>query len=449
VSKWIVRLRWSDPEPDDPSTPLDWRFPALILSTLFLNFFFWYIPGPELWVSSSLLVYAGLVVAAALVAAVSFVGPALATHAAERPLLGVLENSLGSIPAIVLRLCCVLFVVLWIADLLWWGALCLLPFILCEAPCVPSAESAIIAAGILVFLFVTGLQSPRTSAKLALFTNKLGIAVLIAAFLRVHEGWPAIVKASSFSTVYSPAMRMWYGLSLMGFYVAPLGLLAANYGQRSGGRKQVVLTALMGVALPLAGTLLFVELICMATLHSFYTPSLTPNIAMALWNHAAPSAQRGPMMFAAMTTFGAVRFGARAIADSISIRPLGNRPKWVLLGFAITAIVWCSLHQEAPSLQAAFEISASCLAVAGAVITADFLTRRGRVEHVRRIDWIGLLALLAGSTAPMYIPGWIVGADPWWHPWLLPSYGVGFLVCLSGRTIQKMLSVYNRETTTR
>ena len=35
-----LRLRWSDPEPDDPSAPVDWRCTSLIIATLFLNFSF-------------------------------------------------------------------------------------------------------------------------------------------------------------------------------------------------------------------------------------------------------------------------------------------------------------------------------------------------------------------------------------------------------------------------
>jgi hypothetical protein len=314
VSKWIVRLRWSDPEPDDPSTPLDWRFPALILSTLFINLAFWCVHGGHLWVSSPFPVYSSMDAAAALIAAVFFVGPALATYAATRPLLGVLENSLGWIPAIVLRLWCALFVVLWIANLVRWGALWLLPFILRRH--VASTESSFIAAGILVFLFVTGLRSPRTSTKLALFTNKLGIALLIAAFLRVHKGF-TIPEGFLVSGEFSPVMKLWHGVSLMSFYVAPLALLAANYGHRSDGRKSIAKFALMGVALPLFGTLLFIEIVCV--------PSGLPNISTALFGGDAGSALPGPMMLAAMTTFGAVRFGARAFADSISIRPLGNR----------------------------------------------------------------------------------------------------------------------------
>jgi len=51
-----------------------------------------------------------------------------------------------------------------------------------------------------------------------------------------------------------------------------------------------------------------------------------------------------------------------------------------------------------------------------------------------------VIALLAGLATPLYVPGWIVGADDnqWWHAWLLPSYGVGFLVCLLGRTVRRL-----------
>jgi hypothetical protein len=33
----VLKLCWFDREPDDPAAPVDWRIPALILTTLFLN----------------------------------------------------------------------------------------------------------------------------------------------------------------------------------------------------------------------------------------------------------------------------------------------------------------------------------------------------------------------------------------------------------------------------
>jgi hypothetical protein len=86
------------------------------------------------------------------------------------------------------------------------------------------------------------------------------------------------------------------------------------------------------------------------------------------------------------------------------------------------------------------EWSVTGLAVASAVLTVDFATARWRIPRVRRIDWVGAAALLAGWTAALYLPQAIIGAydDSWWHPRLLPSYGVGFLVCLIGRTAQKL-----------
>jgi hypothetical protein len=294
-----VRLRWSDPEPDDPSTAVDWRFAALNISTLFLNLAFWDVPGTDLWMSYSLPFYAALLAAASLlIAALFFMGPALAAQALGRPLISALENSLGSIPAYLLRLCCVLFLTLWIAELVavaFW----LSSFVLRRD--VSSTQFVIIAAAVLVFLFITGLQSLRTSAQLAVFTSKLGLALLVAALLRVHQGWPVILQGIPSSVVSPPVWNLWRGVSLLGFYLAPLALLAADSGHHSSARQQVAITGLMGIALPLFGTLLVVRVISGATFHSqYYRPSLSPNVAMALWGGVARSALPGPMMLAAI-----------------------------------------------------------------------------------------------------------------------------------------------------
>jgi hypothetical protein len=434
----VLRLRWSDPEPEDPSTPIDWRFATLTTATLFLNFPFWFVHGTDVWLFSPLPLYAALLgTSALLITALFFLGPALATQATRKPLLTVVEDSLGSIPAFGLRLCGIVFIVLWIASLIavqrW-----LMWFILHRE--VSSTESGLIAAAILTFLFVTGLQSLRTSAKLALFTNKLGVAILIAALLRVRQGWPAILEAVSVSDEQPAILNLWHGLSLLSFYVAPLALLAANFVHRIPERKQVAMTAFAGIALPLAGTLLFVGIIALATFHSrFYTPSLNPNIAMALWGRAARSALPSVMMLATITMFGAVRFGARSLAEAVSIPAYGNRVRWVLLGCLICAIAWFSLYQDVPYVAKVFEMSATCLAVAGTVLTADILMGRHLAGRRQKIDGIGAVALLAGLTTPLYMPPLIgVAPESWWHPWLLPSCGIGFLVCLASRTIKKI-----------
>jgi hypothetical protein len=411
------------------------------MSTLFLNFPFWYVHGLDIWMFCPLPLYASIIGAGALLlTTLFFLGPALATQAGKRPLLCVAENSLGLIPASGLRLCCVSFLVLWVGNLiavpeLWW-----LSYMLRRD--VSSTESGMIVTGILVFLFITGLQSLRTSAKLALFTIKLGIAILVAALLRVHVGWPAALNGFPASGERSAA-TVWHGLSLLGFYVAPLALLAANLCHRSDGRKQVVMTGLMGIALPLFGTLLVVGVLNVATLASpFYQPSLNPSVAMALWGHAARSSVPGRMMVTAITMFGAVRFGARALAESMSIRARPGRLGLVPLACLIGAIAWSSLHQDVLSLSRGLELSARYLVVAGAVLTADVVTAARRVEQTRKIDWIGAGALMAGLATPLYLPNWVVGteADSWWHPWVLPSYGVGFLVCLFARAMQNAVT---------
>ena len=119
------RIRWFDPDSDDPSTPIDWRIASLVLATLFLNFVFANAQGVRLWLFCPLPLYALLLGAVAAVVTIAFfIGPALATHAAGQPLFRVVEDSLGSVPAFGLRLFYVSFLMLWIAGLValpdWW-----------------------------------------------------------------------------------------------------------------------------------------------------------------------------------------------------------------------------------------------------------------------------------------------------------------------------------------
>jgi hypothetical protein len=434
----VLRIRWFDAEPVCPQMPLDWRLPALVMATLFLNFQFWYVHGLDFPLYHPVLLHIALLVAGTLlITALFFIGPALATQATRRPLLEVAARTLGVIPAYGLRLCCAVFLLLWIALSITGLGLRLVAFTLNRE--VSSTEFAIGAGSFLVFLFLTGLQSLRTSAMLAKFTNKLGIAILIAASIRVHDGWHATLKGFPvFAGKAAVLLDFWHGASILSFGVAPLIFLGANYGLRCHGRKQIAMLALMGIVLPLFGTLLFLGIINVATSYSwFYRPSLNPNIAMALWSRVARSAMPGLMMLVMITMFGAVRFGARALAEAVSVGRGNTLRQFVLPACFIAAIVWCSLNQDAANVVRLFEITATCLTVAAAVLTADSLTRQWRTEPAPRIDAVGLIALLTGLATPFCLPYWtgLGDADSSTHPWLLPSYGVAFLVCLLGRLV--------------
>jgi hypothetical protein len=206
------------------------------------------------------------------------------------------------------------------------------------------------------------------------------------------------------------------------------------------GRKQVGLIAGMGIALPFCVTMLFVALVGLATLASgYYLPSLQPTVAMALWSKAAGSALPGRMAIAAMTMFGAVRFGAMSLRSSVSLPVFGRRLPWVILGCLSGIVAWCSLHPFDTNIETSFNASATCLGVTAAALTADFVSGTRRVRTVRRIDWAGFGALVAGlATAYGVTVGTAVArANAWWQPGLLPAYGAGFAACLLGRTLQR------------
>jgi len=211
-------------------------------------------------------------------------------------------------------------------------------------------------------------------------------------------------------------------------------------------RRQVALTGLTGIALPLFVALFLSGVVGVATGASqFYQPSLNPTVAVALWSQAARSATPGGMLVAAITTFGAVRFGARALAACGSIVALG-RLRWLLLACLVAAIASLSLLPYATALSTVSRITATCLTVAGAVLTADFVSGGKRGRGVSRVDLVGVAALLAGLTTAFCLPErYLWGQDSWWLPWLLPSYAVGFLGCLMGRAVQRTCASWRVE----
>jgi hypothetical protein len=434
------RIRWFEPDKDDPSSPVAWPAASLVTATLFLNWSFTF-QASGLWQFCPLPLYALLFsIFALLLTGLFFIGPALAIRAAGRPLFLVIEDSLGSIPAFGVRFCCVSFLVLWMATLIG------LPMILLSNDLerqVSSVGLGIAAAAVLMFLFFTGQQSFQTRARLAAFTNKLGLAVLLAAFLRVHEGWPALLGPFSADEDRGWLWYTWSEFSMLALYVAPLALLAADLARRSHDRRQVAIFGLMGLALPIFVALFLVGVIGTATHASpYYQPSLQPTVAMALWSKAARSALPGRVLVAAVTVFGAVRFGGNSLVEATPIRPSGNARRWLLLACFSGAIAWCSLHLFAPAFFSILDWSARCLAVTGAVITIDFLTGKRRAEQARRVDWVSLIAVVCGLATPLYVSHGPVALTrfPGWYPWVLPSYVVAFLMYLGGRVVQKILA---------
>jgi len=75
----------------------------------------------------------------------------------------------------------------------------------------------------------------------------------------------------------------------------------------------------MGFAVPLFAVLMMIGVTNVATVKSsFYQPSLNPNVVMALWGHAARSSLPGRMLIVAVTMFGALRFGLRSLAETVT-----------------------------------------------------------------------------------------------------------------------------------
>jgi hypothetical protein len=312
----------------------------------------------------------------------------------------VIEDSLGWIPMLAMRVCATVFLVLWIGGCAW-----------VPAALATKTNGGVVTAAILLLILGTGIQSFRIQAKLASFSLQLAVAILVAALLRVQIGWYAIPEGFELTGDRSGVTEAWIGFSWLAWYVMPVGIFAAEFGYLSRNRRDVAFLGLAGVAVPLFVSLLVAGVIGTAVFHSdLYQPSLAPSVGMALWSHAASSAMAPRAIIAGVTAFGAMRFGVRALTESTSR----------FMPIAAVAVLATAL-MPAFSFEAAFGFTIRCMAVTSAVLTGDYLVRRRSTGVRLRFDWGGCLALLVGMATPLYFPGS--------YPWGIQSYLVALIAC--------------------
>jgi hypothetical protein len=197
------------------------------------------------------------------------------------------------------------------------------------------------------------------------------------------------------------------GFSDLCFAIGPLAFLAAALAHRIQTGKQVGWIALFGMALPLGATLFAARVIAVATRSSrFYTPSLPPDVGMALWGGASRRYEPVWLLVVAVTTFGAARFAIRELTASASMLVSGTRQRRVLLLVLIGAIAWLSRRTDPSTPPMATEIAAASLSAAAAVLTTDFLMAKWAAPRIRKVDWTGTFAVVAGGAMPFYLRNW-------------------------------------------
>ncbi len=417
------------------------RQEAALLATLFLNFAFWYDHGNALWLPYPLPIAVVLIAAVSAFLTICFLTlPALAAHRHPNGLFGAVESSLGTFPAHTIRLCAIWFVATFLNTFLRLASRQLRHILDRDTD---SRELLLSATLLLAFLGYTALQSHETNFTLAKFSNRLGIAFLLAAAIRLHEAWPQALPLLLSSGPERPGTFDYQRLSRLAFDLAPLGFLGAACAARIDTEKNTIRTTLLGFAFPLGAVLLALSSINFATFHSsFYRPSLEPTIAMAVWGGAATSYLSGFILITIVTTFGAARFAIRAIPAAMPNPRLHLLAVVTTLAIAIAIFLWRQLLQQQP-FPTEFETSSVILAIAAAILSADALHRRPTTP--KRIDWTATAALLlAFAFAYSISQSTHPALESWWRPWIFPSYLTAFTITLAGRKLQPLITPTNR-----
>lgn len=378
------------------------RREAALLATICLHFPFWNQNGTILWLPLPLPASA---IAVALITtaftAIFFAGPALAIHRNGNGLFATVEAAIGPFPTRLVRLCALWYLVHWVAGLLLIPSNWALPDIL-KRPA-SNIESLAIAFVLLSFLTATANE-----LKLALFSNRLSIAVLIACAIRVHNT-PAYLTG--------PIESVEWGLNNLALAVAPMAFLAANLATTFQTRGQIISTAALGLALPLWVSVFLVGLINMATLYSrYYQPSGGPRLTMAVLSGVSSLAIPSLMLILTVTLFGPIRLGIHLLRTT-----LPPAAAWIglLAIFATTSRVTLApvffLWDLLP------DIPATILATTAAVVTAGLILPP-------KTPTVPIFALLAGTIAGLHNIN---------NPEILPAYATAFTITLAGRKLQK------------
>lgn len=425
----MLRARWF--EIDDPASQVEWPALALILAALFFNAVFWLMHDKDLWrFNWPPFAFAASSAVGLACAALFFVGPALAAQAAGS-FRSMLASAFGTVPGFCVQIACVVYLVIWISGLL--SLVCLLLGL--ANPPRPVIELGMIGGAILLLVYITGCQSVRTSSALARFTIRLAAAIMIAALIRVRSGWFAIPMGFAPHSQYSLIEDIWRSFSDISFYVAPLALLAAIFSARLASRKAVAMTALMGITAPLAATLLVMTILSVATYASgLYRQGSFWNILVSLTSGTTRAREKAILLIFAVTILGLLRFSVAALKEVATVRWIAPRYAWIPFGCLISAIVWYSVHPDWEVIASVAERSTEILAAVAAMLTVDALLRR-QFHQPELFDWAGTLSLICGIGIPAFIRFWwpVTAEDSWGHPWLLPSYGISFVVCLCTR----------------
>jgi hypothetical protein len=414
----VSRLRWSDAQPDDAATPIHWTSVAVITATLFLNLAFWILDGHDFWqfgrlgIASAIFPLVGSIPAAAF-----FLAPALACFRRKQPLLDLIQSSFGAIPAACIRLCGVCFLLVWSAR--WISApVRWLTGFSGRSELAGTQFVALIVIAV-AFLMATALRSIVTSAKLAFFSGKLAIAMLVAALIRVRDGLPQAFTGYPYP-MPSPMMAdVWHDLSQLAFGFGALVFLAADFGYRLPNRRAVLKTGGFGIALALSLTLMVTNFIRVVTQWSWHHSQNRASIAvMEAFADVASLAWSGRFAIGLITIFAMIRFGLRTLDAWF---PRGPLPRWgAQLLFAAT-IAAAPAYATTDAAGVVQDFAGTCLACTASVLTAAAVTRR------ERVGWRGSLALAAGLLTYILLPA------QWWHAGFLPAYAASFLVALALR----------------
>jgi hypothetical protein len=429
----MLRIRWTDTT-DDSTVLIGWQQPSMVLATLFLNFIFWFMPAQKFWFSGpSTTYFVSLGMVAAFVLALFFLAPALAAHNRRQSLFQVAEASFGVVPALGFRTACAALCILWIAGMATTVSLFLINLLHRHRSAI---EVVLFSTVCILFLFATGLQSLRTSARLAFFTNKLGIVLLIAAAIRVSRYIPSAWGDLGGAVIETD--QVWTRIAEPLMMIGPMALLAADFGARTRTRKDVVLIGIFGFAVPMVTTLFVVSLIQRAAYHWHSGLGNSVNIGTALWGGDSERYAPQWFMLTLMTVFGFARLSVYMWRAAVAPLTRGRRSWLVVLAAAILiAEVLSVIPNDNGIFMRSLEVSARLGACVAAVLSADSLLSRWVIRRTRTVAWSSLMFVIVGCLAGGSMSFWY-GPDYELHltASILIPYGVSFVLCLAGRAIE-------------